>query len=438
MNKRDEEVALDRSSIGVAQDDDGDHSLRAFRSKFPSKYSTLFDLLELISIPAGWILRFVYNIIRQLSPRVQRLEGKKKNHTETMHLIEYLAKEGYFDFFVRGKDPSQQSILGPQDSPPETGEEGDAQKKALSPSSEDRWNEPPLFLGAQMGLNDFVGKILQVCPQSATYLDTKGRNVLQVAIESGNRETVETIRRMAQGDNPILPSWLLSSIDSKTRNTILHLATDGTCDVAKEEQDEPDAMQLHYDLVWFEMLESSIPKELVFSRNTQGKTAQELFTSSHKQTRKSCKKQLVRIANTSTSAVAAVVFALSSSFSHTDDPKTSDSPMFKALSYTYVIGLSLAATSLFFFLSLVKSSYKEQEFRSAIPTKFYLAGLTYNMALGTLLLAFTFNTFVQIYGVEGVKEKQAITFMLEIIACPLLACLIFFPDAVFGIFRPYI
>uniref|UniRef100_A0A804I4R0 Uncharacterized protein n=1 Tax=Musa acuminata subsp. malaccensis TaxID=214687 RepID=A0A804I4R0_MUSAM len=104
MNKRDEEVALNRSSIGVAQDD---NSPRAFRSKFPSNYSTLFDLLELISIPAGWILRFVYNIIRQLSPRVQRLEGKKKNHTETMHLIEYLAKEGYFEFFGRGKAPIQ-------------------------------------------------------------------------------------------------------------------------------------------------------------------------------------------------------------------------------------------------------------------------------------------------------------------------------------------
>nr|XP_018677646.1 PREDICTED: uncharacterized protein LOC103976199 [Musa acuminata subsp. malaccensis] len=133
MNKRDEEVALNRSSIGVAQDD---NSPRAFRSKFPSNYSTLFDLLELISIPAGWILRFVYNIIRQLSPRVQRLEGKKKNHTETMHLIEYLAKEGYFEFFGRGKAPIQGSTFasqelygqfgmhGPPNTQPETGREG--------------------------------------------------------------------------------------------------------------------------------------------------------------------------------------------------------------------------------------------------------------------------------------------------------------------------
>ncbi|CAD5194427.1 unnamed protein product [Musa acuminata subsp. malaccensis] len=307
--------------------------------------------------------------------------------------------------------------------------------KALSPSSEERWNEPPLILAAQMGLHDFVGKILRVCPQSATYLDTKGRNVLQVAVMYRCEEIVKIIMDM----RTILPFWLFSKIDPKTGNTILHLASRGSPDVAKKDQDEPDAMQLHYDLVWFEMVQSSIPKELVHSRNKKGKTAQELFTSNHKQMRKSCKKQLVGIAKTCTSAVAAVVFAMSSSFSHTDDPKTGDSRMFKALSYTYVIGLSFAATSLFLLLSLVNSSYKEQKFRRAIPTKFFLARLTYNMALGTLLLAFTFNTFLQIYGVEGAKEKQEITFMLEIIVCPVLTCLLlFFPDAIFGTFRRFI
>ncbi|URD88708.1 ANK [Musa troglodytarum] len=313
MNKRDEEVAANRSlsdsvlsvactcnlkSIGVAQEDDGDHSPRAFRSKFPSNYSTLFDLLEFINIPAGWILRFVYNIIRLLSPRVRRLERKKKNHAETMHLIEYLAQAGYFEFFVRGKDPTQVTTiasealdgqfgtLGPPETLPET-VQGHAQEmdteepapvkeliqrmsdklyklvseepetpvstaikeaaqsvekvsKALSPSSEESWNEPPLILGAQMGLHEFVGKILQVCPQLATYRDTKGRNVLQVAVMYRREEIVKII----MGMRTILPSWLFSDVDPEG-NTILHLASDGSPDVAKEEQEEPDAMQLH-------------------------------------------------------------------------------------------------------------------------------------------------------------------------------------------------
>ncbi|URD87270.1 Ankyrin repeat-containing protein [Musa troglodytarum] len=485
MNESDEEVALNRSlsdsglsvactcnlkRIGVAQDDDGDHSPRAFRSKFPSNYSTLFDLLELTSIPAGWIHRFVYNFIWQLSPRVQRLERKKKNHTETMNLIEYLAQAGYFDFFVRGKDPTQGSILGPLDSPPETGQEGDAPKtdtvpttavkelikrmtdklyklvseepetpvstaikeaaqsvekvlKALSPSSEERWNEPPLILGAQIGLHDFVGKILQVCPQSATYLDTKGRNVLRVAIESGNRETVEIIRRMTQGDNPILPSWLLSSIDSKTRNTILHFASEKVGDTGD------DAVQMQDEIRWFEMVKEMVPRELVYSRNTDEKTAREIFTESHREMFKNCKNQLMEMGKTCSGLVAAVVFASSFSIpgekdSATGSPVYSNRLPFKVFTHAYVIGLSCAATSLVLFLSLVISPYKEQQFRRAIPTKYFFACFSFGLALMALLLAFTCNIFLQIYGGQTAHAKGILQLVLELTVFPTVCFLV--------------
>ncbi|URD91348.1 ANK [Musa troglodytarum] len=430
MNKRDEEAA-NRSSIGVAQEDDGDHSPRSFRSKFPSNYSTLFDLLEFINIP--------------VSPRVQRMERKKKNHTETMHLIEYLAQAGYFEFFVRGKDPTQVTTIasealdgqfGPPETPPETVQEGHAEKKdteapdavkeliqgmsdklyklvsvesetpvstaikeaaqsvekvlkALSPSSEERWNEPPLILGAQMGLHDFVGKILQVCPQSATYLDTKGRNVLRVAIESGNRETVETIRGMTQGDNPILPSWLLSSIDSKTRNTILHFASEKVGDAGD------DAVQMQDEIRWagtgdrrefsgadhvaqyyggdpvaadgdrsgvipkpngtrlLRMVRDMVPKELVYSRNVKEMTTEEMFTESHQAMLRSCKGQLMETGRTCSGLVAAVVFASSFSIPDDKDPATGNPiyfgrAAFNVFSHAYVIELSCAATSLLY------------------------------------------------------------------------------------------
>ncbi|XP_064952866.1 uncharacterized protein LOC135608576 [Musa acuminata AAA Group] len=474
MNKRDEEVALNRSSIGVAQDD---NSPRAFRSKFPSNYSTLFDLLELTNIPAGWIQRFVYNIIRQLSPRVQRLEWKKKNHTETMHLIEYLAKEGFFVFFVRGKVPpkvatSTSEALDDQFGklgPPESVHEGDAQKKdteapavvkelidgmtdklykllskesetpvsiaikeaaqsvekvfkALSPSSEERWNEPPLILGAQMGLHDFVRKILEVCPQSATYLDTKGRNVLQVAIESGNRENVETIGRMTQGDNPILPSWLLSNIDSKTRNTILHFASETVGDTGD------DAVQMQDEIRWFEMVKEMVPRELVYSRNAAEKTAREIFTESHKEMFKDCKNRLMEMGKTCSGLVAAVVFASSFSIpgeknSKTGNPEYFNRLPFKVFTHAYVIGLSCAATSLVLFLSLVISPYKEQQFRRAIPTKYFFACFSFGLALTALLLAFTCNIFLQIYGGQKTLTRDILQLVLELTVFPTV-CLV--------------
>ncbi|XP_064957769.1 uncharacterized protein LOC103975190 isoform X1 [Musa acuminata AAA Group] len=440
-----------RSSNDIVSDARRDYESlersRGIRSRFPPHYDTLLDLLELICILAGWIVFHLlkhsrwslFHILKQyliltVYPPMKPLNELKRRHQAALQLIECCAQPINFDLFglihkpvgVRPNNNEENRLGGIVDSA------SPSHETPVSPESERVTRETPvsrksetatpLIKAAEIGLHEFVGKILQVCPQSATYLDAKGRNVLQVAVMYRRKEIVKIIRNM----RTILPSWLFSRIDPETGNTILHLASDGSPDVAKEEQDAPDAMQLHYDLVWFEMVQSIIPKELVHSRNTKGKTARELFTSNHKQMRKSCKKQLVGIAKTCTSAVAAVVFAMSSSFSHTDDPKTGDSRMFKALSYTYVIGLSFAATSLFLLLSLVKSSYKEQEFRHAIPAMFNLAAFTYNLALGALLLAFTFNTFLQVYGVEGANEKQAITFMLEIIVWPVFTCLLLF------------
>ncbi|CAL9081262.1 unnamed protein product, partial [Musa textilis] len=415
---------------------------------------------------------------RLLCPRESNVWRGRRRTIQKQCTLSKTAYAGYFEFFGLGKDPTHVTPIaskaphgqfGPPETPPETVQEGHAEKKdteapdavkeliqgmsdklyklvseesetpvstaikeaaqsvekvlkALSPSSEERWNEPPLILGAQMGLHDFVGKILQVCPQSATYLDTKGRNVLRVAIESGNRETVETIRGMTQGDNPILPSWLLSSIDSKTRNTILHFASEKVGDTGD------DAVQMQDEIRWFEMVKEMVPRELMYSRNTDEKTAREIFTESHKEMFKNCKSQLMEMGKTCSGLVAAVVFASSFSIPGEKDPRTGNPVYFnrlpfKVFTHAYVIGLSCAATSLVLFLSLVISPYKEQQFRRAIPTKYFFACVSFALALTALLLAFICNIFLQIYGGQTTLAKDILQLVLELAVFPTV-CLV--------------
>lgn len=102
--------------------------------------------------------------------------------------------------------------LETEDHPSERGDASATQGQNKGKRPDTRWHESPLITGAKMGLHDFVRKILQVCPHSATYLDTHGTSVLQAAIKYGRKEIVETIVEMTQGDLPVLPAWLLSSI----------------------------------------------------------------------------------------------------------------------------------------------------------------------------------------------------------------------------------
>ncbi|CAL9081256.1 unnamed protein product [Musa textilis] len=431
--RRDEEEAAgssnDARQVEATKQDDHEYfgRQRTIGSRFPSYCCTLVDILV---IPVKWVHLFLFIILKTLYPRTRHLEKIKRTHRKALELIEYLARDPTnMEFYVLGR--KQGDGGAPAASFRERGERQD-QLNAPAASTR-RWNEPPLILGAQMGIPEFVSTILQVCPEADTYLDTRGRSVLQVAIEHGNREIVRTIREMTRGNNPILPSWLLSRVDKRTGRTILHLAS------ANAPEHNQDALQMQDELRWFETVRDMVPKELVYSRNAQEMTAEEVFTESHQAMLRSCKGQLMETGRTCSGLVAAVVFASSFSIPGDKDPATGNPiffgrAAFKVFSHAYVIGLSCAATSLVLFLSLAMSPYKEQQFRRIIPTKYFFARSSFGLAMLSFLVAFTCNIYLQLYGWRKAKSKDLIPFVLELTVFPVVCFLVlFFRGSDFGL-----
>ncbi|THU45519.1 hypothetical protein C4D60_Mb02t18770 [Musa balbisiana] len=355
-------------------------------------------------------------------PRTRHLEKIKRTHRKALELIEFLARDPRnMEFYVLGRKQGDGGA-------PAAGfrERGGRQDQLNAPAaSTRRWNEPPLILGAQMGIPEFVRTILRVCPEAATYLDTRGRSVLQVAIEHGNREIVRTIREMTRGKNPMLPSWLLSRVDKRTGRTILHFAS------ANAPEHNQDALQMQDELRWFETVRDMVPKELVYSRNAQEMTAEEMFTLSHQALLKNCKDQLMETGRMCSGLVAAVVFASSFSVPGDKDPATGNPvyfgrAAFTVFSHTYVFGLSCAATSLVLFLTLAMSPYKEQQFRRIIPIKYFFARSSFGLAMLSFLVAFTCNIYLQLYGWQKTKSTDLIPFILELTAFPFICFLVLF------------
>ncbi|XP_039121445.1 uncharacterized protein LOC120258160 [Dioscorea cayenensis subsp. rotundata] len=411
---------------------------------------------NIMEFPAvRWLRLFLIKILKKMFTMVEEIQEQKKNHACVLNLIAYLAKDDkYWDFLEKGKKPQAQgdekieSIDGhelmdfphdlatpksdsivPSNSQEKKEDENISKEKELvllSPELEglisklsttlekienqkedetkedlkpiSRWNESPLTLGAKMGLHEFVEKILKVCPESAKSLDTDGRNVLQVAIQHGQVKIVNIIETMVRGSNPLLPSRLLWDIDPKTKNNILHFAAEEK----KTVPGDPCALQMQLELGWFERVKKLIPKDLENSRNNNEKTAQELFTENHMQMVKNGKEQLTKMGKTCSVLVVAVMFA--SSFSIPGDKDSNHNPVFihkttfKVFSHAYWIGLSCAATALVLFLSLLTSSYREQDFRRSLPTKYFFANISFFLALVALLVAFSCNMYLSIYG----------------------------------------
>lgn len=189
---------------------------------------------------------------------------------------------------------------------------------------------------------------------------------------------------------------------------------------------------------WVQRVERLLPKELRYSRNEEEKTAKELFDEKHKTMVQTGKEQLMEIGKTYSGLVAAVVFA--SSFSIPGEKDVNNNPIFlhktafKIFSHAYVVGWSCAATALVLFLSLLTSPYRVRDFRRSLPTKFLFANMSFLIAMVALLVAFTSNFYLNIYGGRKVAEtKDIVPLVCELTIFP--AVYVFFCVTLSGIYR---
>ncbi|XP_072957682.1 uncharacterized protein [Typha angustifolia] len=426
----------ERKESGIPTDEEK-QSLITLHGKFPKHCSTLCYLLELIyRFPVTWIRQFVFNVLKQLFPSIQELQEQKQKQRQTKKLIALLAKKpGYWNFYNKGGKPSEINIFYPSNETKQKEGGNSSENKTLlkelvkcccqkkdATENHVRWTESPLIICAKMGLDEFVEEILDLFPESTSNLDTEEMNVLQVAIKYGHKKITKLILSKISGSNPTIPSGLLSYVHPATGNTILHFAAEKTV------KDEGFLLQMQYELQWFEKVRKMVPKDLLHCRNKNEQTAEELFTEKHEDMVKSGKTELTELGKTCSGLVAAVVFA--SSFSIPGDKDANQDPIFlhrtafKVFSHAYVIGLSSAAASLVLFLSFLGSSYREQDFRRSLPTKYFLASMSFLIALVALLVAFSCNIYLQIYGGKRAERQDIIPFVCELTFFPTVCLLV--------------
>ncbi|XP_074591100.1 uncharacterized protein LOC141846989 [Curcuma longa] len=277
------------------------------------------------------------------------------------------------------------------------------------------WQESPLITGVKLGLDEFVIKILKVCPQSATYVGCDGMNVLQAAVKYDRRKVVKAIKEDEQ-----LPSWLFTDLESDTKNTLLHIAA-----ADKSIQNEADPLRLQDELVGFEMLKEIVPEELWNCRNEAEKTAREVFDEKHEATLKNCRGKLAEIGKACSPLVAAVVFT-SSFYIRSENNRDSNRVAYKVFSHAYVLAFSFAATSLVMFLLLVVTPFKQRDFRRVVPWHYLMAFFLLALSLVAFIIAFACNIYLQIHGGQWKSHADLATLLLELLLVPFLCVLALF------------
>ncbi|KAK4254541.1 hypothetical protein QN277_009912 [Acacia crassicarpa] len=264
-------------------------------------------------------------------------------------------------------------------------------------------DEPPkrtdtaLLVAAQKGVVEVVNRILERFPVFIHDTSSNKKNIVLVAVENRQPTILEALHThfCVKLKKPQLWQDLIQSVDADD-NTILHLAAKYDESKSLPWQIRGSAMQMQWEIKWYEHVKSFLPTHFVFLANNEGKTPVQIFTEEHKYLIKNSSEWLKETSE-SCSVVAALVAGVSFATSSqvpggTDDktgrPKLEGQPPFDLFAVTALIALCFSVTALIMFLAILTSRKQPKDFKTTLPRRLLLGLSSLFVSIVSMLISF--------------------------------------------------
>lgn len=167
---------------------------------------------------------------------------------------------------------------------------------------------------------------------------------------------------------------------------------------------------------------------LRWERNSEGFTAQELFTNEHKELRKNAEDWMKRTAEHCmliSTVIATGVFSAAISLpggmnDETKEPNYLGKTSFLIFAISDATALISSATAILIFLSILTSRYAEYDFHKSLPFKVITGLITLFISITSMMVAFSCSFFITYnYGLMWVPR------FISVFAClPILLCIV--------------
>ncbi|XP_075082487.1 uncharacterized protein LOC107771055 isoform X2 [Nicotiana tabacum] len=231
----------------------------------------------------------------------------------------------------------------------------------------------------------FVGKF----PLLVYHSNKNGKNILHIAVENRCTNVFNLICQMSQHRHQ-----LITSVDS-FNNTMLHLA--GKLPPKnKVNHTFGAALRMQEELRWFEVVKEMLPPPYYERLNNKGKTAHQVFTVQHANLKIEGEKWMKETAS-SCAIIAMLTVAIAFGATITVPggrncenglPIFSRNGFFSAFAFSNTVSLSTACISLFAFVSILTSSYAEEDFLRVLPKRLLWGLLTLYASIEAMMLSF--------------------------------------------------
>ncbi|XP_059438819.1 protein ACCELERATED CELL DEATH 6-like [Corylus avellana] len=246
-----------------------------------------------------------------------------------------------------------------------------------------------VFRAIKEGNFEFVDEIMKQIPELLWCNDDKGRTIFPSAVLYRQAKIFSLIYELHVKHPRVYVS------QDNFNNNILHMA--GISQASTHLNRIPGAaLQMQWELQWFKEVESIVNPKLKKALNKDGLTPWELFTCEHKDMKKAGEKQMKDTASSCTvvgALIVTIMFAAAFTVPGGND-QTTGLPMFQNekwfMRFIVFDSLSLfsSATSILMFLGILTSSYAEEDFLKALPTKMIIGLSTLIFSIAFMMIAF--------------------------------------------------
>ncbi|XP_004491094.1 uncharacterized protein [Cicer arietinum] len=328
---------------------------------------------------------------------VNHVKIAKTKHELSSQLLKELMKTPYESFTGNGEIPTDTEIdpdmynmyLRSKNGKDEMVDEIDIKDTAF-------------LVAARNGIVEMVTEILKKIPSAIHSTNKKKENALHVAVKYRQPVVVEILKKHAE---PEVWNNMVLAVD-KDENTILHLAAD-VLDADKPLQIAGSALQMMWDIKWFQYIKTLVPQHFYFIKNkitsdnqSTSQTPGEIFRSKHtnlisessswlKDTSESC--------SVVAALVAGVSFATASSVpgGTTDEgtPTLEGKPEFDIFTISSLVGLCFSVTGLIMFLTILTSRKQFNDFRRDLPLKLLFGLTSLFVAIASMFVSFCTGHF---------------------------------------------
>ncbi|KAL9314751.1 hypothetical protein ACSQ67_020203 [Phaseolus vulgaris] len=282
-----------------------------------------------------------------------------------------------------------------------------------------------LFDAAEVGNFGFLSELISAHPSLIWEVDDKNQSIIHTAVSFRHASIFNLVQEIGSQKDIIVtyivkennPSFFLPK---KKNNNLLHMAAK-LAPTGQLELVSGAALQMCLEIIWFEEVKKIMPASYIIMENSDGLTAQDLFTKEHEELRKKGEVWMKRTAEFCiliSTVIATAVFSAAINIpggidDETKKPKYMDQTSFLIFAISDAAAFISSSTAILIFLSILISRYAQYDFYKSLPLKLISGLITLFLSITFMMVAFGSAFFITYtYGSRLIPD------LIAVFVCP--------------------